>query len=92
MPKQHLFLYSLIKIKIFFSSTAPVTNTALNTEDVTVTSNSTQTPSDLSPLPINEELLPQAHHQNPGHCIASFAAIDQMRQNAQVSMFCREKG
>lgn len=68
-----------------FSSTAPAT--ALNTEDVTtVTSNSTQTPSDLSPLPTNEEMLPQIHHQNPGHCIISFAAFDQMRQNSQVSM------
>lgn len=53
-------------------------------EDITVTSNSTQTPCDLSPLPINDDMLPQAHHQNPGHCIASFAAINQMRQNAQV--------
>lgn len=53
-------------------------------EDITVTSNSTQTPCDLSPLPINDDMLSQAHHQNPGHCIASFAAINQMRQNAQV--------
>lgn len=59
-------------------------NTA-GTEDVTVTSNSTQTPSDLSPPLLNEEVLPQAHHQNPGHCIASFSAINRMRQNAQVN-------
>lgn len=66
-------------------STTSVTNGPLaTTEDITVTSNSTQTPCDLSPLPINDEMLPQAHHQNPGHCIASFAAINQMRQNAQV--------
>lgn len=56
-----------------------------NNEDVTTTSNnSTQTPSDLSPPGPNEEVLPQAHHQNPGHCIASFAAINQMRNNTQV--------
>ncbi|KAH8254984.1 hypothetical protein KR038_011454, partial [Drosophila bunnanda] len=56
-----------------------------NNEDVTTTSNnSTQTPSDLSPPGPNEEVLPQAHHQNPGHCIASFAAINQMRNNAQL--------
>lgn len=53
-----------------------------------VTSNSTQTPSDLTP-PINistngDDILPQAHHQNPGHCIASFASINRMRQNAQL--------
>lgn len=58
--------------------------TIATTEDITVTSNSTQTPCDLSPLPINDDMLPQAHHQNPGHCIASFAAINQMRQNSQV--------
>lgn len=53
-------------------------------EDVTVTSNSTQTPCDLSPLPLNDEMQPQAIHQNPAHCIASFAAMDQMRQSSQV--------
>lgn len=58
--------------------------TAAVAEDVTVTSNSTQTPSDLSPPLTNEEMMPQAHHQNPGHCIASFSAINRMRQNAQV--------
>lgn len=46
--------------------------------------NSTQTPSDLSPPPNGEDILPQAHHQNPGHCIASFAAINRMRCNAQL--------
>lgn len=58
-------------------------------EDIAVTSNSTQTPCDLSPLPINDDMLPQAHHQNPGHCIASFAAINQMRQNAQVQALAK---
>ena len=48
--------------------------------------NSTQTPSDLSPpAPCTEEYLPQAHHQNPGHCIASFSTINRMRLNTQVS-------
>lgn len=70
---------------IFSSTASTVTNgTIATTEDITVTSNSTQTPCDLSPLPINDDMLPQAHHQNPGHCIASFAAINQMRQNSQV--------
>lgn len=71
---------------LYFRSTASsVTNgTIASAEDITVTSNSTQTPCDLSPLPINDDMLPQAHHQNPGHCIASFAAINQMRQNSQV--------
>lgn len=70
------------------SSASSVTNgTIASVEDITVTSNSTQTPCDLSPLPINEDaMLPQAHHQNPGHCIASFAAINQMRQNSQVHL------
>lgn len=63
-----------------------------NNEDVTTTSNnSTQTPSDLSPPGPNEEVLPQAHHQNPGHCIASFAAINQMRNNAQVREKIRQE-
>lgn len=55
-------------------------------QPVNVTSNSTQTPSDLSPPAIlaNEEFLPQAHHQNPGHCIASFSSINQMRHNLQL--------
>uniref|UniRef100_T1GFM8 Uncharacterized protein n=1 Tax=Megaselia scalaris TaxID=36166 RepID=T1GFM8_MEGSC len=57
-------------------------------EDIPTTStsnNSTQTPSDLSPLliPGGEEILPRAHHQNPGHCISSFASINKMRKNAQ---------
>ena len=61
---------------------------ANNNEDITTTSNnSTQTPSDLSPPGPHEEVLPQAHHQNPGHCIASFAAINQMRTNVQVSNY-----
>lgn len=48
--------------------------------------NSTQTPSDLSPVGgLSDDVLPQAHHQNPGHCIASFSAINRMRQNVQVS-------
>lgn len=46
---------------------------------------STQTPSDLSPPPTNgDEFLPQAHHQNPGHCIASFSTINRMRVNTQL--------
>lgn len=69
-----------------------MTNGAIaSAEDITVTSNSTQTPCDLSPLPINDDMLPQAHHQNPGHCIASFAAINQMRQNAQVWFYMDDK-
>lgn len=32
----------------------------------------------------NDDILPQAHHQNPGHCIASFASINRMRQNSQL--------
>jgi kelch-like protein 17 (actinfilin) len=56
-----------------------------NTEDVTtVTNNATQTPSDLSPPITCDDLLPQAHHQNPGHCIGSFTAINRMRLNNQV--------
>lgn len=81
-------LFSLsVGVFFFRSSTASsVTNgTIASAEDITVTSNSTQTPCDLSPLPINDDMLPQAnHHKNPGHCIASFAAINQMRQNSQV--------
>ncbi|XP_037926856.1 kelch-like protein 17 [Hermetia illucens] len=62
-------------------------------EDVaTTTSNSTQTPSDLSPPGPHEEVLPQAHHQNPGHCIASFAAINRMRSNSQLCDVCLEVG
>lgn len=54
--------------------------------DVTVTSNSTQTPCDLSPhtSATSEDVQPEAHHQNPGHCVASFSAISRMRENAQV--------
>ncbi|XP_037049444.1 kelch-like protein 17 [Bradysia coprophila] len=61
------------------------------TDDITVTSNSTQTPSDLSPK-IEGDILPQAHHQNPGHCVASFAAINRMRQNAQLCDVILEVG
>ncbi|KXJ76444.1 hypothetical protein RP20_CCG009638 [Aedes albopictus] len=66
---------------------SPEATEGTNGEDVTtVTSNSTQTPSDLSPPNMSgDDILPQAHHQNPGHCIASFSAINRMRQNAQVS-------
>lgn len=47
--------------------------------------NSTQTPSDMSPVGgLVDDVLPQAHHQNPGHCIASFSAINRMRQNVQL--------
>jgi len=48
--------------------------------------NSTQTPSDLTPpaLSNDEDCLPQAHHQNPGHCIASFSSINRMRCNSQL--------
>lgn len=84
-----IYVRSFLSLSVFFfrSSTASsVTNgTIASAEDITVTSNSTQTPCDLSPLPINDDMLPQAnHHKNPGHCIASFAAINQMRQNSQV--------
>lgn len=63
----------------------PVTTTTTTVDDVTssLTTNSTQTPSDMSPTPVSDS-FPQAHHQNPGHCMASFAAINQMRQSAQV--------
>lgn len=50
----------------------------------TTTSNSTQTPGDLIPPLINDEILPQSHHQNPGHCTASFASINRMRHNIQL--------
>lgn len=46
--------------------------------------NSTQTPSDMSPPPLNDDFLPQAHHQYPGHCISSFNLINRMRQNIQL--------
>jgi hypothetical protein len=46
--------------------------------------NSTQTPSDLSPPASTDDFLPQAHHQNPGHCIASFNLINRMRTNSQL--------
>lgn len=65
----------------------PLTKTV---DDVTLTTNSTQTPSDMSPTPIGDQILHKAHHQNPDHCMASFAAINQMRQNAQV-IKCRIK-
>ncbi|XP_049283814.1 kelch-like protein 17 [Anopheles funestus] len=78
------------------SNTSPVGNgeTANGGEDVTtVTCNSTQTPSDLSPPNMsNDDMLPQAHHQNPGHCIASFSAINRMRQNAQLCDVTLEVG
>jgi hypothetical protein len=49
--------------------------------------NSTQTPSDMTPpATCGEEYLPQAHHQNPGHCIASFSTINRMRLNTQVNI------
>lgn len=47
--------------------------------------NSTQTPSDMSPAPCGEEYLPQAQHQNPGHCIASFSTINRMRMNTMLT-------
>ena len=59
-------------------------------EDTPSTSNnSTQTPSDLSPLLLHpgDDVIPKAHHQNPGHCISSFTAINKMRKNAQVINF-----
>ncbi|CAD7014150.1 unnamed protein product [Ceratitis capitata] len=70
----------------FHYSSTENNSTGGNNEDVTTSTsnNSTQTPSDLSPPGPNEEVLPQAHHQNPGHCIASFAAINQMRNNTQT--------
>ncbi|CAG9803434.1 unnamed protein product [Chironomus riparius] len=46
--------------------------------------NSTQTPSDLSPPATTDDFLPQAHHQNPGHCIASFSLINRMRNHSQL--------
>lgn len=67
-------------------NSSSLTNEEESIESSKVTSNSTQTPSDLSPsVTIGEDILPQAHHQNPGHCIASFSAINRMRQNVQVS-------
>lgn len=51
--------------------------------------NSTQTPSDMSPLPIPIGDEPTTHHQNPKHCISSFASINKMRQNAQVGCFLK---
>lgn len=46
---------------------------------------STQTPSDMSPAPCGEEYLPQAQHQNPLHCIASFSTINRMRVNSMLT-------
>lgn len=86
-----------IKLLLFFlllaylRPSSSVTNTGksngTNTtaDDIVVTCNSTQTPCDLSPLSINDELQPQQHHQHSGHCIASFAAIDIMRKNSKVN-------
>jgi kelch-like protein 17 (actinfilin) len=34
--------------------------------------------------PPGDEFLPQAHHQNPGHCIASFSTINRMRHNLNL--------
>lgn len=64
------------------------TTTAMEEITTSVTSNSTQTPGDMSPGPFSDG-LPQAHHKNPGHCMSSFAAINQMRQNAQVIKILR---
>lgn len=71
------------------SSTGPTTTTTTTAQATNVTTtNSTQTPGDLSPpLPNGDDNFPHAHHQNPGHCKASFAAINQMRHNAQVCLF-----
>lgn len=38
----------------------------------------------MSPPPLNDDFLPQAHHQYPGHCISSFNLINRMRQNIQL--------
>jgi hypothetical protein len=38
----------------------------------------------MSPPPLTDDFLPQAHHQNPGHCIASFNLINRMRNNFQL--------
>lgn len=81
MVKTSIVLFLALLICKYFSG--PLSNTAEELAS-TVTSNSTQTPSDLSPTPASDDNLPQAHHQNPGHCMASFAAINQMRQTAQV--------
>lgn len=68
--------------------TTATTNDESAIDSSNLTTNSTQTPSDLSPnLIIGEDVLPQAHHQNPGHCIASFSAINRMRQNIQVIFY-----
>lgn len=37
-------------------------------------------------------MLPQAHHQNPGHCIASFSAINRMRHHSQLCDVVLEVG
>lgn len=66
----------------FFSG--PLSATTVEEVTSTLTTNSTQTPSDMSPTPVSDS-FPSAHHQNPGHCLASFAAINQMRQSAQVN-------
>lgn len=68
------------------NSTNTTTSNLTQSTATGTSNNSTQTPSDLSPVGImNDDVLPQAHHQNPGHCIASFGAINRMRQNVQVS-------
>lgn len=74
------------------SSSSPVNTESVLVEMTTSSTtaekschNSTQTPSDLSPVGgLSDDVLPQAHHQNPGHCIASFSAINRMRQNVQL--------
>lgn len=86
--------YRLLSKNAFRSTVADDAQTASSTNNSSITgvttvttTNSTQTPSDLSPPPPNgDEILPHAHHQNPGHCKESFAAINQMRQNVQVSI------
>lgn len=39
----------------------------------------------MSPPATNsDEFLPQAHHSNPGHCLASFGVMNRMRENSQL--------
>lgn len=77
--------YFSARVRPSSSVTTSGKSNGTSADDVVVTCNSTQTPCDLSPLSINDELQPQQHHQHSGHVFASFAAIDQMRKNAKVN-------
>lgn len=85
--RQHdIYFYNLRIDFPFFSMLFRSTENGKEDIAPSTSNNSTQTPIDMSPMliPGGEEMLPRAHHQNPGHCISSFASINKMRKNAQV--------